>query len=48
MENNNEVLNIIHGIEAQLREYVPIVHQQNEVTLKYFIEKSQCWEYNYS
>ena len=38
MENNNEVLNIIHGIEAQLREYVPIVHQQNEVTLKYFIE----------
>ena len=38
MENNNEVLNIIHGIEAQLREYIPIVHQQNEVTLKYFIE----------
>jgi hypothetical protein len=38
MENNNEVLNIIHGIEAQLREYIPIVHQQNEVTLKYFID----------
>jgi hypothetical protein len=38
MENSNEILNMIHGVEAQLREYVPIVHQQNEVTLKYFID----------
>jgi hypothetical protein len=38
MGNNTEVLNVIHGIEQQLREYVPIVHQQNEETLKYFID----------
>jgi hypothetical protein len=38
MENNNEVLKVIHGLEAQLREYVPIVHEQNEETLKYFID----------
>ena len=37
MEDSKEVLNIVHGIEAQLREYIPIVHQQNEETLKYFI-----------
>ena len=38
MENNNDVLKTIHAIEAQLREYVPIVHKQNEETLKYFID----------
>jgi predicted transposase YdaD len=38
MENNNDVLKTIHTIEAQLREYVPIVHKQNEETLKYFID----------